>query len=221
MLCQLLSTGVKPPIIASLNSIITIDIPHSRSSTENGFVPLSPREGSGLAIDQSLQDRRPRFGDGPLQNPLGIIDPTPPTPHTSITRNPSTPRDLPRLRDYLKLVSLNIRGRTSTVRGFRQDKWFEIYRVLMSNHIAILATQESHLTDELVENIRSTFNTKLEILHSPLPETRNAAGVAFVINKGLLETNNIKCEIIIPGRAIPKKQSRSWMRSSHRVRGIF
>ncbi|KAF9782884.1 Endonuclease/exonuclease/phosphatase [Thelephora terrestris] len=69
----------------------------------------------------------------------------------------------------------------------------------------ILAVQESHLTDELAANINTAFETKLSIFHSPLPETRNTAGVAFVINKALLNAEKITFEEIIPGRAILAK----------------
>ena len=95
-----------------------------------------------------------------------------------------------------------MRGRNSNLQGFRQEKWFHIYRVVNSYRIAILAIQEAHLTDELAASINSSFETKVAVHHSPLPETRNAAGVAFVINKGLLNTEDVSCEEIIPGRAI-------------------
>ena len=67
---------------------------------------------------------------------------------------------------------------------------------------AILAVQESHLTDDLALNITTAFNTKLALFYSPLPDNRNAAGVAIVINKALLNTDNTTFEEIIPGRAI-------------------
>ena len=71
-----------------------------------------------------------------------------------------------------------------------------------ASRTAILAIQEAHLTDELAENINKTFETKIKVLYSPLPETRNAAGVAIVINRGLLDANKVTCTEIIPGRAI-------------------
>ena len=100
------------------------------------------------------------------------------------------------------MASLNIRGRVSTNRGYRQEKWFEISRMMNDHRVALLAVQESHLTDELAANVSSAFNTRIALHYSPLPETRNAAGVAIVINKGLLNADRVTCEEIVPGRAI-------------------
>ena len=77
-----------------------------------------------------------------------------------------------------------------------------MYNLLNSKKIALLAIQESHLTDDLVESIRSSFETKLALHYSPLPETRNTAGVAIVINKSLIHADKVSCEELIPGRAI-------------------
>ena len=98
-----------------------------------------------------------------------------------------------------------MRGRTSNAQGFRREKWFEIHCVMNTHKLAVLAIQESHLTDDLAANVRSSFETKLSLLYSPLPETRNAAGVAFVFNKGLINTGGIVCQEIIPGRAMLAK----------------
>ena len=95
-----------------------------------------------------------------------------------------------------------MRGRTSHTGGFRREKWYEILGVIYSSRTAILAIQESHLTDDLAANISKTFDTKLALFHSPLPDNRNAAGVAIVINKALLKADGVTCEEIIPGRAI-------------------
>ena len=111
---------------------------------------------------------------------LGKDDNRGPPPHT---HGPRTPKD------HIKIVSLNIRGRTGTARGFRQEKWFEIHQVMNAHRIAVLAVQESHLSDELADSISTAFDTKLKLLYSPLPKTRNAAGVAVVINKQLLNVD--------------------------------
>ena len=95
-----------------------------------------------------------------------------------------------------------MRGRTSTTRGFRQEKWFEINRILTTHRIAILAIQELHLSNELAESVKTSFETKLALYHSPLPDTNNAAGVAIVVNKSLVHTEGISYDTIIPGRAI-------------------
>ena len=97
---------------------------------------------------------------------------------------------------------MNIRGRVSTIGGFRQEKWFEIYNLINSHRIALLAVQESHLTDELARDVNSAFDGKMKVFYSPLPDNNNAAGVAMVVNRGLLNASEITCETIVPGRAI-------------------
>jgi exonuclease III len=130
-------------------------------------------------------------------------NPPPPPPGTNPNAPPANhPREHQPTNDYLKIATLNMRGRTSNIGGFRREKWFEIYGVLAKNKIAVLAIQESHLTDELATNINTAFKTKMHLTHSPLPETNNAAGVALVFNKGLINIDKITYETVIPGRAI-------------------
>ena len=95
-----------------------------------------------------------------------------------------------------------MRGRTSILSGVRQDKWNVIGQALNKTQAAILALQETHLTDELAENLNSRFETRLSLHHSPLPDSSNAAGVAFVINKSLLNSDDVSCVEVVPGRAI-------------------
>jgi hypothetical protein len=95
-----------------------------------------------------------------------------------------------------------MRGRTSTINGHRCEKWFEIYNILNSQKTAILAIQGSHLTDDLADTIRRAYNTKMSLLFLPLPDSRNAAGVAFVINEGILNPTNITYTEIVARRAI-------------------
>jgi len=147
----------------------------------NGLATSAPREGHGPTINQPPDDGSQRIGGGVPQR-------------AQLTS-----------RDFFKVASLNIRGRTSTVQGYRQDKWFEINRVMNSHRIAVLAVQETHLTDELATSFELAFETKLRLFHSPLPDMRNAAGVAIVVNKGLLNADGITSTTLIPGRAILTK----------------
>ena len=73
---------------------------------------------------------------------------------------------------------------------------------MRDNGIGILAVQETHLTDELVDQFHNLFGNRLSLLHSPDPTTRNARGVAIVVNKQMINTRDIKTKTIIPGRAI-------------------
>ena len=144
----------------------------------HGSTTSFPGGGHDLTIRQPPGDGNQRTGDGVPQR----------AQQTS--------------RDHIKVASLNIRGRVCTAQGYRQDKWFEMNRVINTHRIAILAVQEMHLTDELAANFESAFDARLRLFHSPLPETRNAAGVAIVANKSLINTDGISCATLIPGRAI-------------------
>ena len=75
-------------------------------------------------------------------------------------------------------------------------------QLMRERKIGILAIQETHLTDELALQFEELFDNNLKLIHSPDPTTRNARGVAIVLNKRLVKTDNIKETTIIPGRAI-------------------
>ena len=135
-------------------------------------------------IDQSLWDGDQRFGDGPNHEeadggltPLGQPPATaqPAQQHmgslnpNDSNQNPPAPTSHT-LKDHIKVVSLNIQGRVSTARDFRQEKWFEIYGLMNRHKLAVLAVQETHLTDDLADSISTAFDTKLKLLYSPLPE---------------------------------------------------
>jgi exonuclease III len=88
------------------------------------------------------------------------------------------------------------------VRGFRQEKWFELPGLLNSHRVAILGVQEAHLTENLAGTIGMAFETRLKLFYSPLPGTDNAAGVAMLLNKGLVNTEGASADVLVPGRAI-------------------
>ena len=72
--------------------------------------------------------------------------------------------------------------------------------------LGILAIQESHLTDEDIEIIHDLYGRRLYILNSKDPTNASAArGVAFVLNKELVDVKNATLTEIIPGRAITLK----------------
>ncbi|KAG2032531.1 hypothetical protein BDR03DRAFT_935951 [Suillus americanus] len=69
--------------------------------------------------------------------------------------------------------------------------------------ISILCIQEMHLTDKHERQIGDLFSRRLVILNSSDPEhPGSSAGVAFIINRELLNTLSIKLTILILGRAI-------------------
>ena len=73
---------------------------------------------------------------------------------------------------------------------------------MREKNIAILAVQETHLTDELADQFNTLFRNRLSLAFSPDPNTRNARGIAIVLSKNAIKTENVKTTVIIPGRAM-------------------
>ena len=74
--------------------------------------------------------------------------------------------------------------------------------MMRDNAIALLAVQETHLTDELASQFEELFGNSFKLTHSPDPRTSNARGVAVVLNRRLINTRNSSTTTIIPGRAL-------------------
>jgi hypothetical protein len=100
-----------------------------------------------------------------------------------------------RTKATMKIASLNMRGRGT-------DKWNNINQLIREKKIGILAIQESHLSDVHVEQLHKLFHKRMKILHSIDPQRPNAMGVAVVLNKEIMNTQNTKMQVIILGRAI-------------------
>ena len=101
-------------------------------------------------------------------------------------------------RASIRIASLNIKGRKSG----EIDKWMHVPQTMRERNLGILAVQETHLTDSLADQFESLFGGKFALFHSPDPETRNAKGVAIVLNKKLVDTRGTTVTTLIPGRAI-------------------
>jgi ribonuclease HI/exonuclease III len=95
-------------------------------------------------------------------------------------------------------ASLNIKGR----RSGEIDKWMHIPQVMRERRIGVMAIQETHMTDELADQFETLFGNRFALLHSPDPLTRNAKGVALILNKRLIKTSDVELITLVPGRAI-------------------
>jgi exonuclease III len=83
------------------------------------------------------------------------------------------------------------------------EKWAAINCIIYNEQIAILALQETHLDQTLLDQITDCFRKNLEIMNSPLLTNPHAsAGVAFIINKALIHPKELTLTEIILGRAI-------------------
>lgn len=95
----------------------------------------------------------------------------------------------------MKIASLNIKGR----RSGEIEKWLHVPQIMRENNIGILAVQETHLTDELAEQFTNLFSNTYVLLHSPDPHSRNARGIAIVINKRFINPELTNMKVIVPG----------------------
>ena len=117
------------------------------------------------------------------------------------THNP--PKGL-RKRANIKIASLNMNGlHTSEDNCLTFEKWSEINATLKKDKIAILALQETHLDDIATQSIQDLFGKRMIILNSQLERNpRASAGVAFVLNKDLIEIKETKMKELIKGKAL-------------------
>ncbi|RDB23311.1 Transposon TX1 uncharacterized protein [Hypsizygus marmoreus] len=104
-------------------------------------------------------------------------------------------------RANIKIASLNMQGRGAQSTYDPKNKWNLINQVVRENRIAILATQETHLSDTHADEINDRF-CNLRVIHSIDADHPNAKGVAIVLNKRLTNVENIETYEIIPGRAL-------------------
>ncbi|RDX41343.1 DNase I-like protein, partial [Lentinus brumalis] len=118
-------------------------------------------------------------------------------PHNS-TRRPAGRRT----RTHLKIATLNMRGYGEGRNNAPPDKWLCINQVVRDGKIAIMALQESHLTPERRDNLNNLFGATLHVLASYDPtNARGARGVAFALNKRLVNVETATLKEIEAGRA--------------------
>jgi len=85
--------------------------------------------------------------------------------------------------------------------------------MMHTGKIAILAIQEAHLDQNMMEELGTCFEKNLKILISAHPNNPQAmAGVGFIINKQLIKLDELDLYELIPGRVAILKVR--WLRSS-------
>ena len=107
-------------------------------------------------------------------------------------------------RSRLKIASLNMRGYGPVIQEIAvSEKWLLINQLVRDNHIAVLALQETHLTEERIEALNRVFASSLTVLGSPDPANQTGArGVAFVLNRSRVGDLEFDHDELIPGRAM-------------------
>ena len=124
-------------------------------------------------------------------------------PQTVIAQHHTTKRGLQK-RANVKIGTVNInRLHTITEGTHTFEKWAEVNATMKKEKIAILAVQETHLDKQNVDAIHQTLGKRLRIINSQLEDNpRTSAGVAFVLNKDLIDIGKLETHELIKGRAI-------------------
>ena len=74
-----------------------------------------------------------------------------------------------KLKANMCIATLNINGATTPTYNLNlRGKWAYINNVMRTERIVILALQETHLDDNLLEDINRNYDKRLEIYNSPI-----------------------------------------------------
>jgi exonuclease III len=175
-------------------------------------VQSAPTAQSGPSTLQSISGAAPNNDlefepEETLANPpqeLGRVLPGPDPDEEPIPRpNRNTGRRKNQPKAAIKVASINIRGYGSHNASSPQNKWFHVNQVMREKKIAILMVQETHMDNERQDQVDHVFSKRLKIHSSANPENPTGrGGVAVVLNKGLVNANDSKATVIVPGRAI-------------------
>ena len=127
-------------------------------------------------------------------------------PQPLVTRTHTTKKGL-RKRANVKIGTVNINGLHTITEGSHTfEKWAEINATMKKEKITILAVQETHLDEQNLNTLHQALGKRLHIINSQLKENpRTSAGVAFVLNKDLINTNKLEAHKLIKGRAMAMK----------------
>ncbi|EPT05709.1 hypothetical protein FOMPIDRAFT_1111043, partial [Fomitopsis schrenkii] len=103
----------------------------------------------------------------------------------------------------LHIGSLNVCGKGS----LRADtsgtnKWNSINQLAREKKLGLIAVQETHLSQQDVTNIHRIYGRCLLVINSAGENATAAGGVAVILNRELVDTKDVRCEVVIPGRAM-------------------
>ena len=131
--------------------------------------------------------------------------PTPGNGNTGPNNQPnSEPNNTRKSSTSIRIASLNINGATAPSENTSfLEKWNKINHTIQTERIAVLAIQESHLDEEMTTTLQTRYEKNLKIIVSAHPtRPRAKAGIAFILNKKLLNPEEIKQYELIPGKVL-------------------
>lgn len=123
-----------------------------------------------------------------------------------------------RKRMNIKIGTINVNGlHTSAENRSSFEKWAEINDTMKKEKIAVLAVQETHLDNASTEAIHKSWGKRLVVINSQLDTNLEAsAGVAFVLNKELIDTKTVEKYELIKGRALATQMEKRRGNSPHK-----
>jgi exonuclease III len=107
------------------------------------------------------------------------------------------------MKASIKIAALNMKGRGNPDVRHEENKWFHIWQILREQKAGVLIVGEAHLDEKHKAEVDSLFARAIKIEFTPdaiAPSAR--AGLAFVLNKNLVETEDVQKTVIVPGRAM-------------------
>ncbi|KAJ7260238.1 Endonuclease/exonuclease/phosphatase, partial [Mycena rebaudengoi] len=107
------------------------------------------------------------------------------------------------MKASIMIAALNIKGNGHANVRHKNNKWYEVWQIMREGRVGVLVVGEAHMTDGKKADIEALFSRVIRLeFTSDLINDRGRAGVAFILNKQLVETENITTTEIIPGRAM-------------------
>ncbi|KAJ7232813.1 hypothetical protein C8J57DRAFT_1091044, partial [Mycena rebaudengoi] len=106
------------------------------------------------------------------------------------------------MKASVKVAALNIKGNGNPNVRHQDNKWYELWQIMREGKIGVLIVGEAHMTDQKKADIDALFSRCMRLEFTKNPVSNRRAGVAFVLNKNLVETEDIKTIEIVAGRAI-------------------
>ena len=172
-------------------------MPRAHSDTNNTPLPRLHEAPTVPATSEGPNSADRRTIDG-AANRAPERNPHIPEPHAQ----PTTQKKRKNMRANINIGTLNMNGLTARGMSFL-EKWATVNETLNKYKIAVLAIQETHLNQEVVDQLRTSFGKKMHLEFSQDPiAPRKTAGVAFVINKALIAPREILAHELTPGRAL-------------------
>ena len=171
--------------------------------------PPNPAHPQAVLGDPAPQHARPRAPAAPMRAAQRRQN-----THLPFLHLPAAGR-LPAMKTkaHLRVETLNMKGRGAISDAIRtSQKWRDLNAHVLTRGVGVLAVQETHLQDHHVSTLEE-LHRHLKIFNSPLPDAPNRGGVAIVLNKQRVNTEDARQWTLIEGRAIVV--SINWHRGQH------